>query len=352
MNPTSGGQRTTIVDIHAHHVATDLVEEAARFGDRYGVSIETDAQAPMGRLVFDDGTVIRPFFPELCDLSVRIPIMDDLAVDVQVVSTWTDIAGYALPDDKGIAWARLQNQTLVESIAEHPGRFEAMATLPLQNVEASVAEMHRVVDELGVRAFEIGTSVNGVHIGDDLFRPVWSAAAELDVFVLLHPPLDPTGTDQLKDYFLKNLLGNPTDTTMAASKLIVSGTLAELPNLKICLSHGGGFLPYQVGRLDKGHSVHPATRERLGDDRPSSYLDRFFYDTIIYDPVALGFLASKVSPGRLMLGSDYPFEMFDIDGLYRIREAGWSEAETQGVLGANASRALQRHAIPEDGRSA
>ena len=340
-----------IVDIHAHHVAQELIEETKTSGPSYGVSLD-QADLPLGRLVFDDGTVIRPFFPELCDLSERVPLMDQLGVDVQVLSTWTDIAGYNLPIEQGVAWARLQNETLVDSISRYPNRFEAMATLPLQSVEDSVREMHYAVESLDLRAFEIGTSVNGIHVAEDRFEPVWRTAAELDVFVLLHPPIAPTGTSELQGYFLKNLIGNPVDTTIAAAKMIVSGILSDLPGLKICLSHGGGFLPYQAGRLDKGHTVHPDTRSRIPERAPSSFLDRFFYDTIIYDPAALELLSSKVSPARLMLGSDYPFEMFDVDGLARLRNAGWSEHELAGVVGGNALSALQRRNQRSDGPQA
>jgi len=336
-----------VVDIHAHHVATDLLEAAARSGDRYGVTLDQSVQ-PLGRLVFDDGTVIRPFFPELCDLRVRIPTMDELGVDVQVVSTWTDIAGYNLPVDQGVAWARLQNETMAGSVAEHDGRFEAMGTLPLQSVEASLDEMRFAVDELGFRSFEIGTSVNGVHIAEERFHGLWDALADYDVFVLLHPPIDPTGTGQLTDHFLKNLLGNPTDTTIAGAKLAVSGILERLPGLKVCLVHGGGFLPYQIGRLDKGHIVHPDTRRDIPDHLPSTFLESFYYDTIIYDPEALSYLAAKVTPQRLLLGSDYPFEMFDEAGIANIRGLDCSASELAGILGETALAALRRRGTSND----
>lgn len=330
-----------VVDIHAHHVATDLLEAAASSGDRYGVTLDRSIP-PLGRLVFDDGTVIRPFFPELCDLNVRIPTMDELGVDMQVVSTWTDICGYNLTVKQGVGWARLQNETMAESVAEHEGRFEAMGTLPLQSVEASIDELRFAVDKLGFRSFEIGTSVNGAHIAEEQFQRLWDALADYDVFVLLHPPIDPTGTGQLADHFLKNLLGNPTDTTIAAAKLAVSGTLARLPELKVCLVHGGGFLPYQIGRLDKGHAVHPDTRQDIPDGLPSTFLESFFYDTIIYDPDALSYLASKVTPQRLLLGSDYPFEMFDEEGIAMVRNLEYSPSELAGILGETALSALQR----------
>jgi aminocarboxymuconate-semialdehyde decarboxylase len=318
-----------------------LVEEAHKSGGRYGLSLDESAQ-PLGRLVFDNGTILRPFFQELCDLEVRIPLMDKLGVDVQVVSTWTDIAGYHLPVDQGTAWARLQNDTIAESVSFHPDRFEAMGTLPMQDVEASIAELDYLVDELRLRAVEVGTSVNGTHVATEAYLPLWRALAEREVFVLLHPPLDPIGASQLQEHFLKNLLGNPMDTTIAAAKMIVSGLLDEIPGLKICLVHGGGFLPYQIGRLDQGHAVHPDTRRLIADHVPSSYLDRFYYDTIIYDRDALSFLAERVSTERILLGSDYPFEMFDSNGIARIYECGFSDDQVDAILGANAVGVLQR----------
>jgi aminocarboxymuconate-semialdehyde decarboxylase len=333
------GAKAPVVDIHAHYVSRALIAEVARYGDRYGVRLERDREG-RERLAFETGRSIRPFFAELCDLELRLPLMDAQGVDRQVISTWTDLAGYELPAEAGGAWARLQNETLADAARHMPGRFEAMATLPLQDVRLSLDELDHAVRNLGMRSVELGTSVNGRDLDDGTFRPLWKRLCDLDVLVLLHPPLVPIGIERLGEYFLNNLLGNPMDTTVAAARLIFSGVMRDYPGLKCCLAHGGGFLPYQIGRLDRGFEAHPACR--VGISRaPSAFLRSFYYDTLTHAPAALEYLAGVVTSDRLLFGSDYPFEMRAERGPAPVHEMpGMSSEALADILGRTAARLL------------
>jgi aminocarboxymuconate-semialdehyde decarboxylase len=328
-----------VIDIHAHYVSRDLIRESARNGARYGVALERDAEG-RERLRFDGGALLRPFFDDLCDLERRVPHLDASGVTMQVVSTWTDLAGDALPPAEGARWARLQNETLAAGAKRVGGRFAAMGTLPLQSVAHSLEELDYAVKHLGIGSVEIGTHINGRELDHEHFRPVWKRIAELGVFVLLHPPFAPVGLDRVGDYFLNNLISYPVDTTIAASRLIFSGVMRDFPDLKICLAHGGGFLPYQIGRLDRGYAAHPAC-SRVLDRAPSEFLQSFYFDTLTQDTRALAFLVEMVGPERLLYGSDQPFEMLDPMGPARIDALdGLGAGDRAAILATNASRAL------------
>lgn len=334
----------SVVDMHAHYVAPDLIREAEANGAAYGVSIRHEPDG-RSRLAFSDGTVLRPFFQELCDLDVRVPGLDAAGIGLQVVSTWTDMAGDQLPPAQGARWARLQNETLAADTAARPARFAAMGTLPLQDVPLALAELDHMARNLGIRSVEIGTNINGRDLDHADFRPLWKRLCDLDMLVLLHPPFKPVGEGRNGDYFLNNLVSFPVDTTIAAARLMFSGILDDLPGLKICLAHAGGFLPYQIGRLDRGFAAHPACSRSLAQ-APSDLLGRFFYDTLTHDDAALDFLVKQVGAQRVVYGSDYPFEMLDPVGPARVRRLGLAAQAERAMLGGTIRALLSPAGAP------
>jgi aminocarboxymuconate-semialdehyde decarboxylase len=334
-------QMRMTIDIHAHYVSPRLIEEARRNGGAYGVMVE---RLPDGseRLGFCEGDLwLRPFFAELCDLAIRLPYLDVAGVDLQVVSTWTDMAGDQLPARQGARWARLQNETLAADAHVLGHRFVAMGTLPMQDMPSALAELDHMVAHLGIRSVEIGTNISGRDLDHADFRPLWKRLADFEMFVLLHPPFRPVGLERAGDYFLNNLISYPVDTTLAAARLMFSGIMRDFPGLRCCLAHGGGFLPYQIGRLDRGFAAHPACKTMLRQP-PSELLGSFYYDTLTHNTQALAFLSEMVPPQRLLYGSDYPFEMLDESGPARVRQVtALSRVEIDGILGTNARTLLR-----------
>jgi aminocarboxymuconate-semialdehyde decarboxylase len=187
---------------------------------------------------------------------------------------------------------------------------------------------------------EIGTNINGRDLDDKAFRPLWRAIRDHDVFVLLHPPFIPVGGARVADYFLNNLIGFPVETTIAAARIMFSGLLSELPGLKCCLAHAGGFLPYQIGRMQRGFDANPLCRAHLSSP-PSLLLDAFYYETLTHNDAALEFLVRTVDSRRILYGSDYPFEMFDTEGPARIKRLdGVAAADIGAILAKNGEAAL------------
>ena len=330
----------SIIDVHAHFVSRDLIAEASRQGAQYGLSIEHGGDG-LQRVVFADGTRLRPFFPELCDLDVRLPKLKSWGIDRQFLSTWTDMVGDLLPPREAARLARLQNETLADGAARNPDVFEAMGTVPLQDVGACLAELDHLSNVLGMRSIELSTNINGRDIDGPEYRPFWKRVCDLGLLVLLHPGFVPLGPQRLDKYFLNNLVGFPTDTTVAAARLMFSGLLTDLPDLKICLAHGGGFLPYQIGRFDRGFDVHPACQATL-PVAPSKVMRSFYFDTLTHGDAALSFLFDTVDRGRILYGTDYPFEMLDEAGPARVtRLRGLDAAEVDGALGGNVRQILR-----------
>ena len=333
-----------IIDIHAHYVSPLLIAEAKRNGARYGVSVATSPDGSERVTFGDTGETLRPFFTELCSLPARASYLAALGIDQQVVSTWTDMSGDHLTGKPARNWARLQNETIVEDCRASNGRFEAMGTLPLQDIAASLDELDHLAKGLGVRSLELVTSVNGQDLDHDDLRPLWRRIADYDLLVLLHPPFKPVGLERTGDYFLNNLISYPTDTTIAAARILFSGMLRDMPGLKLCLAHGGGFLPYQIGRFDRGFAAHPACKQAI-DKEPHEFLASFFYDTLTHDTGALNYLNTTVGSERLLYGSDYPFEMLDESGPQRVRNIDASADAIDDILGLNA-QSLLRSPLP------
>jgi aminocarboxymuconate-semialdehyde decarboxylase len=202
---------------------------------------------------------------------------------------------------------------------EHPERFTVLGHLPMQSEEHALAELERLVSIPEVVGVELSTNVAGVNLGDERHESVWDALNTAGLAVVLHPG-DVAGADRMHDHYLHNFVGNPTDTTLAAGSLLFGGVLSRNEALRVALLHGGGFLPYQIGRFDHGWKVRPEARTHL-DVLPSELLHRFWFDTLTHDELSLRFLLDRIGEDRLCLGSDYPFDMADPDPVGSLRSA-------------------------------
>jgi aminocarboxymuconate-semialdehyde decarboxylase len=213
-----------------------------------------------------------------------------------------------------------------------------MATLPMQAPKLAAEELRHAVTVLGMRGAQIGSNIAGRNLDDPELEPVWSVAAELDAFILVHPN-NVAGADRLSSYYLTNLIGNPLDTTIAAACLVFSGVLERYPSLKFCLAHGGGFVPYQAGRLVHGWHVRAEPKKKLTRP-PTDSLKRFYFDTIVHSKDALEFLVGSAGADRVLLGSDYPFDMGMSDAVLTVRALPVGPAEQNAILGETAQAML------------
>ncbi|MFC5381209.1 amidohydrolase family protein [Aquipuribacter nitratireducens] len=306
------------IDIHAHTVPADFVTELARAVPSAGpVLRERDGS---WWLDYPDGRRSGPIPRGMVDTEARVADMDRAGVDVQALSVPPPHFNYRLPAEAAADAARLHNDAMVAMARELPERFVVLGHLPMQSEEHALAELERLVALPEVVGLELGTNVAGVNLGEPQHEEVWRAVDAAGLAVVLHPGADVAGAARMQSHYLHNFVGNPTDTTVAAGSLLFSGVLQRNQALRFGLLHGGGFLPYQIGRFDHGWSVRPESRADL-EVEPSSLLDRFFFDTLTHDPLSLRFLHDRVGDDRLCLGSDYPFDMADPDPVGSLRAA-------------------------------
>ena len=267
----------------------------------------------------------------------RIADMDRLGVDMQAISPSPPQMYYTVEPDLGRQAARVVNDGIAAAVARHPDRLVGMGTVPLQAPELAVLEMRRCVNELGLRGIEISSNVAGRELAEPQFRPFFAAAEELDVLLFMHP-LGFTHGQRLSEHYFNNLIGNPIESTIAVGHLIFGGVLDTYPGLKLCVAHGGGYLPTYWGRMDHAWRARSDCRQHIAKP-PSEYLRQVYFDTLVFDRRHLRFLVDTYGPDHLLMGTDYPFDMSEPDpvGFHAQLEA----TEREKILGGNAARLLK-----------
>jgi len=326
------------IDIHAHILTEETIRLLQREAPKIAPKLsQTDEQ--FGTLDVA-GSVYRHFPRGGWDLERRLRDMAASKVDVQVVSVCPQTFLYGQPPALANVFARIQNEQLAKLVKARPERFRAIATLPMQAPQQAADELRHAVTVLDLAGAQIGSNVAGKNLDNPELEPVWATAAELDAFMLVHP-INVAGADRLSSYYLANLIGNPLDTTIAAACLVFSGVLERYPTLKICLAHGGGFVPYQAGRFVHGWQVRAEPKQKLPKP-PTDSLKRFYFDTIVHSKDALAFLVAGAGSDRVLLGSDYPFDMGMPDGVLQVRGLSIGAAGQASILGETAQRLLGR----------
>jgi aminocarboxymuconate-semialdehyde decarboxylase len=260
--------------------------------------------------------------------------MDAMGVDVQILSPSPTQYYYWADRELAAAVVQSQNETIAEACGAHPDRFAGLAAVSLQFPELAAQQLEYCVRELGFKGAEISSHVSGTEISDPQFAPFWQKAEELGAVIFLHP-LGVTLRDRLRDHYLANIIGVPLETTIALSHLIYGGVLDDYPGLKILAAHGGGFFSHYNGRFDHGWEVRPECQKCKHP--PSEYLRRIHFDTIVHEPSQLRKLADTVGVERLILGTDYPFDMGCFDPLEFVHSSGLSDEECAQVLARNAA---------------
>jgi aminocarboxymuconate-semialdehyde decarboxylase len=322
----------TIYDVHAHCVPHRFLAELRRDGRRLGAEVIPGSGGPQVR--FAGGQTTRPARGDLTDVDARLASMDRARLDVQVLSSWIDLTGYMLSRDVALHYTRMLNDTLAATVAEHPDRFLALCNVPLQEPVAAAEELVRAVTEDGFVGAEIATSVEELPLGDPALYPFWSAAEELRSPILIHPSYVPAAGGMLD--LIENVVGRPAASTTALAHMVLGGVLERFPELRLVLVHGGGFVPWQVARWDRG-----VRRSSLRPDSPapSAQLGNVYYDAILYDPQVIGYLVDWAGAERVVLGTDYPFPSGDLTPVDTLDEVlGLSESQRSAIQTGNAER--------------
>jgi aminocarboxymuconate-semialdehyde decarboxylase len=322
------------IDVHAHYVPAKILAVLEREGGRYGVNVSEHQPTCQKCLRFEYGLQVRPFFPKLVEpVAQRIDSMQRTGIDRQVLSVWTDIFGHGLPAQKAEAWHRLLNDLLSEFTENNRNAFSWLASGPLPDAARAARELERAVKQGAVGAVT-ATNVEGANLGELPLDEYWAAAVALDVPVFLHPA-QPGPAPRAAKFALNQIAQYTFDTTLCVGSLISSGVLDRFPKLRLILSHGGGALPYLIGRFDVMHERADKAQGIVAAQKPSAYLRRMWYDTILHDAQALRYLAERVKTDRIVLGSDDSFPPADRDPLASLRAAGFGAADVKRITEEN-----------------
>ena len=332
----------TSIDIHFHGVPRLIVDALQR---RDLAEVVELVSSPNGdRLVFHapPEVVVEPstsLSPRQYDERLILQAMDERKLDAAAISLPPELFLYWAAPEFGERLARTVNDGFAELARAHPDRLLPLAALPLQDGERAALELHRAVRELKLRGASICTHVNGKDLDHPDVAPVLEMADRLEVPLFLHPQ-NAGDISRIKDYHLWNALGFPMESAIAASRLIGSGAFERFPRLKIVLAHGGGFFPYQVGRMDHAYRAHPAAFKGLPKP-PSAYLGNIYCDSLTHSELALRFLVERMSPDHVVLGTDYPFTMRNDAPVDAVRALGLPSGHERAILGGTLERLLR-----------
>jgi aminocarboxymuconate-semialdehyde decarboxylase len=293
------------VDIHTHMMPDTMPNWVKKFG--YGEFIHLEHKNCQACMMKGD-KLFRIVEPNCFQAADRLADMESQATSCQVLSTIPVLFNYWAKPADGYDTSRYFNDHLAKIANDHPKKFIAIGTVPLQDTDLSILEMERCIHSLNMPGLEIGTNVNGINLGDSRFHAFFAAAEKLNCSLFIHP-WDMMGEADIQDYWLPWLVGMPAETTRAICSLIFSGVLEKYPKLRIAFAHGGGSFPYTLGRIEHGFQVRPDLVAIHNQVNPQSYLGKIWFDSLVHDPLSFHVLLQKAGVDKICLGSDYPFPL-------------------------------------------
>ncbi|WP_328897833.1 amidohydrolase family protein [Streptomyces sp. NBC_00236] len=326
------------VDVHAH-VLLPGIEALVAGLPGHAAARELDARRNGAEALAVSGPMVRERVPALTDVAVRLAAMDRQGVDVQLVSPSPSHYHYWADEQTAEKVWRLANEATAAHCAAAPDRLSGLGLVPLQHPHLAVEALDDALGH-GLLGVEISSHAPGRELSDPAYEPLWSRAEETGAVLFLHP-FGCTLDERLDRWYLSNTVGQPTENAVALSHLIFSGVLDRHPGLKVMAAHGGGYLPTHIGRSDHAWS----TRSDAGAGcahLPSSYLRRLYFDSLVHDPHVLRELVRVAGADRVLLGSDFPFDMGSEDPVGALRAARLTDADFHAVRGGNAAALLRK----------
>jgi aminocarboxymuconate-semialdehyde decarboxylase len=322
-----------VIDFHNHYYPPAYLD-ALRAGPST-VKVTIDAEGnPCLHYPGDYNVAV----PGHRDIDYRERVLKEHNVDTQVI-TLTTPGTHVETSDMAVRLSSLVNDAFAEVIATKKGRFTALATLPLNDPRAAVAEFERATRQLGLRGAMLFSNVNGTPLADECFWPLYEAANQQGAILYIHPT-NPVNVQAMQDYWLMPLVGFLFDTTLAAANLVFAGVPERFPKIRWVLCHLGGAIPYLVERLDRGFEAFDDCRAHI-QRPPSDYLKNFYYDTVNFNPRALESAIAFAGLDHILAGSDYPHQIGSIPKMLEsINALKISDQDKAAILGGNAARLL------------
>jgi aminocarboxymuconate-semialdehyde decarboxylase len=327
------------IDIHCHYLNPEAAAKVAPLNPA-----QHEAQVKFANALTRETNVKQhqERAPKLSNIEVRLKDMDRMGIDIQAVSPAPNQTYYWTEPRLGAELARVVNERIAEIVAKWPQRFVGLGTVPLQDADLAVNELNYCVKTLGLRGVEINGNVNGMDLTDGRLglEKFFAKVQELDVIIFMHPTGYTQG-ERLLDHYFNNVIGNPLETTVAASHLIFDGVMERYPKLKVLLPHAGGYLAHYWARMDHAWKARPDCRTVI-KKKPSASLERFYFDTITFDRQMLENMVERYGAEHVVLGTDYPYDMgmeHPVDFIGGT--PGISPADKDRIMGGNAARLLK-----------
>jgi len=331
-----------LVDVHSHVSPAQLPEAPAGVVRPHWPCMCHDAGG--SRMMLGD-TLFRELDARSWDMARRIEDMDRDGVALQVLSPMPELLSYWLSLEEATLLADACNHQISEMVARAPRRFRGLGAVPLQEPERAAADLPRLRRVFGLSGVEIGSNIGGTMLGDRRFDPFWACAEAEGMAVFVHA-LHPVAAKPIAApplYTATALF--PVDVAMAAASLIMNGVLDRFPALRIGFSHGGGAIGAMLGRLDSVWARSGGFRGQVSRS-PSEQARDFFYDSNVYDAAYLAHLAAQVAPGRIFVGTDYPYEIMQLDPAAFLKGAAIDDAMLDSIAIAAASTFLNEDLRP------
>lgn len=326
------------VDVHAHVLLPEVDALFAGLpGHAEAKALDARRNGPAALAV--SGPMVRERFPRLTDVTVRLAAMDAQGVDVQLVSPSPSHYHYWADEETAEKVYRLANEATAAHCSAAPQRLRGLGLVPLQHPQQAVRALDHALAQ-GLLGVEVSSHAPGRELSDPAYEPFWSRAEETGALLFLHP-FGCTLGERLDRWYLSNTVGQPTENAVALSHLILSGVLDRHPGLRLIAAHGGGYLPTHIGRSDHAWSARSDAGAGCAHP-PSSYLKRLYFDSLVHDPGVLRELVRVAGADRVLLGSDFPFDMGTEDPVGALRAARLPEADFHAVRGGNAAALLRK----------
>jgi aminocarboxymuconate-semialdehyde decarboxylase len=324
------------IDIHAHIVVPQAAALAQPHIDISRIPLAQFADGPTKEINAQQEQDVREV---MTTIDRRLTDLDRMGIDIQVIAPAPNQCYYSIDSKFAESAHRLANDGVAEFCSRKPDRFFGLGVVTLQEPEIAVRELDYIVGALKLKGVEILTNVDGQELSDPKFRPFFAKAEQLGAFIMM-PPNGFTQGQRLTHYYFSNVLGNPLDTTLALHNLIFSGTLARFPELKLMAVHGGGYLPGYSGRIDHAWGARRDSHADLPLP-PTTYLRQVYLDTIVFTYHQLAYLIDVFGPDRILMGTDYPFDMAEYNPIGHVAGVeGMDEVTLAQIAGGNAARVL------------
>jgi len=323
-----------VIDLHSHFFPIEALRHPGKYEERAPkIRLDSDKLSVTSQIGMRAGLGVGAYDP-----AARIKALDEMNIDVQAISPSPILLFYWEEPAVAAHFSRRQNEAIYQVVNNFPDRFVGFGSVPLQSVADAVA-IAEEAKSMGLKGLEIGNSVGDKPLDDPSFEPFFEAVQKLDMLLFVHPLEGGVDVDDPLMPILGNVLQFTFRTTMMIERMILKGLFEKYPNLRLCLSHGGGLLAFNIWRLDHSYSLR-ADLKKVIPQKPSEYLRRFYFDSIVHSVTALHYLVQVVGADRVVVGTDYPMAMGDFDPVSKVKQLDLTDGEREKILGGNAARAL------------